>query len=468
MDAASNAFASLAVVLESFRQPPTDVDTKPFSDFCCRQLQEHWDGVVRWIRHLILRSPASLDTRMSLDVCIHTLYAVILDYALNPYKEDIVIREETVDIICLALCQTDPSTGRYYYISSHDDEPCTILETLNTYVNEKPGREAMLLRLASMGPKGRKRIVTALSARSAQITRATVGEVISRGFLLTAVARMLGSRDMWKLFHREKWFTRNMAQLQSIGRKAQRAGLSSQLFWQVYSNSISAVAITLMQCAPAPTKEMHTLVEQGLFTCASIAFPHLNAESPPNMLATALQHLLSYLYLRKVIDAVEDRGEVEMWQQSRRLGPILNPVYLEYRTALQCVSNAHFVDSGVPVNMCSNPSVSRSLSSLLDIQRPNATNSTSPNARDRSSVVSRTSMCGLVVGVIPLSTAQNSAKRKTGTRFIIWNAVDYRVYTKVSPLFITVVSSIHQHALPTTQARKAPAHGSLCTPSRMR
>lgn len=356
---ALDALAALTAVLESLHRAPAGMNAVSFSESCYRLLSERWDGVAQWLKYLIVHSSASNDARVPVAVCSHALHSIILDYTHNRYKEDIVSRANTVDIIYLALSQTNANTGRHHYLTTMDDEPCALLQLFYTYTAEQCGRDAMQLRLGSMGSKARRRLISALLARSDQLMGVTAGEVKSRGFLVLGVSKLLTNRkESWRLFKAEEWLPHQIAQLLNIGLRAERKGVTSSYFWHMFANSASAIAVSLIQCAAAPTKCVHALVEKGFFTCASISFSHLPLDSPKSLLVTALGRLLPYLYLSNLSDAAEDRGEIAMWGEDRKLQMDLGPIYLEYRTALRCAYNAHIVDYGVSLSMCSNSRVS--------------------------------------------------------------------------------------------------------------
>ncbi|KAJ3537701.1 hypothetical protein NMY22_g5489 [Coprinellus aureogranulatus] len=350
-DSTTQALLKLTTVFQALSDPPSHPNALAFSDHTHRCTLEQWDGITKWMLYLLRASSASGNPRALVKLVNQALIVMLEGNEGNTYKQELISSEFTIDIIYTSLCLIDPETRNYHYIATTDRHPCCILDLLSEVV-----------------ARNRKALVTALVDRP-QIPfwkrkAGTLGAVKSRTLLTMTIFRLITSEDgtgsLWRTFNRTNWLHVHLLETRAIANKVHQegGGTDAYEYWWNLGGCLAAFVFCITMSSPNPSSCIHKLVEDGVLGSVTMAIPYM--DDTCTTLSGSLTALMPYIYLERVMKAVQRRGDDLEFMKLFGYTGSSRATYMEYANALNSVRGFPYVHAALhpEVNMCSNLGVS--------------------------------------------------------------------------------------------------------------
>ncbi|KAJ3522780.1 hypothetical protein NMY22_g11739 [Coprinellus aureogranulatus] len=456
-DSTTQALLKLLTVFQALSNPSSHPNALAFSEHTHRCALEQWDGITQWMLYF-LRAPSALGSpRALVDLVNQTLIAMFEGNKDNTYKQELISRESTIDVIFTSLCLIDPETRHYHYIATTDRDPCCILDLLNEVVaRSELGLQAAILRYQSLTAKQRKALVKALVDRPQipvwKSKAGTLGAVKSRTFLTMALFRLIGedsTGSLWGTFNRRHWLHTHLVDTCAIANMVHKrgAGADAYEYWWYLGRCLAAAIFCTTMSSPNPSACIHKLVEDGVLSCAAMAIPYM--DDTWTMLIDSLSALIPYVYLNRVMTAVQRRGDDLEYRKMRRCPDTFKATYMEYANGLNSPKGFPYVHAALhpEMNICNNLGVSGIyLVQRLDTWAKLCAVGSILFQTHRSREESRRT--GRVGTVIPWPTVPTLVKGKTGKGSTAGSVSSIGTYTNVCNILSLSLPFIAHPTLP--------------------
>ncbi|KAJ3531903.1 hypothetical protein NMY22_g7963 [Coprinellus aureogranulatus] len=307
-DSTTQALLKLLTVFQALSNPPSHPNALAFSEHTHRCALEQWDGITQWMLYF-LRAPSALGSpRALVDLVNQTLIAMF-------------------------------------------------------EARSELGLQAAILRYQSLTANQRKALVKALVDRPQipvwKSKAGTLGAVKSRTFLTMALFRLIGedsTGSLWGTFNRRHWLHTHVVDTCAIANKVHKggAGPDAYEYWWYLGRCLAAAIFCTTMSSPNPSSCIHKLVEDGVLSCAAMAIPYM--DDTWTMLIDSLSALIPYVYLNRVMTAVQRRGDDLEYRKMRRCPDTFKATYMEYANGLNSPKGFPYVHAALhpEVNMCNN------------------------------------------------------------------------------------------------------------------
>lgn len=307
----TQAMADFGVIVQSLHKARKLGNVQSFSDLAMPIIFQNWADLMRWLTYML--SQVSLDSRSNVaTLCCELLRGATAGADHDPYREELAMRDCTIDLIFLLLCQTDDA-GSYLYVPPRADRSCAILSLFREYFQVPSMREALDERLHCRRQHIRKAILKSLVGRARTCvergtSRATiVGSIKSLSCILEGIDQFTSDPALWRILYRQDFLREFTAALLALVEHGTSWNMSQDQFvWRSVANSFYVVCHSTMFSPRSPRESVLKLVNAGLISCAQICLSRiLDAHSVhAKRFRTVLLNIIPYLYTPRVQDAM--------------------------------------------------------------------------------------------------------------------------------------------------------------------